>query len=149
MLFVGLTGRTEWRWSKLHDRTWVDQTAGGELLVLAVDDRRRNSGVWVDSVFAAELRGVVDVAIAHHNGDRDGLVARLEAAAEEFQPMTDSAHSAAGSSAEGAAARLDLRSLNGADSLVGRHALDRACCPPQPAANFRPVMALVGTMADS
>lgn len=77
-IFVGLTGRVEWHWERLHDSSWVDGSEGRRMLVLAVADRRRNSGVLVDGTDAEELRRTVDLAIAESRGQRSTLIARLE-----------------------------------------------------------------------
>lgn len=77
-IFVAVTGRVEWDWGRLHEASWVEGSEGRRMLVLAVADRRRNSGVLVEKADAEALRRAADLAIADFRGQRSALVARLE-----------------------------------------------------------------------
>lgn len=79
-VFVGTTGKIEWRWSKLHDVSWVGGIDRGQILLMGVENRQRNSGVWMERSVSAQLHPLLDVALAEHRGGRASLIAQLEAA---------------------------------------------------------------------
>jgi hypothetical protein len=84
-VFVGATGRIEWRWSKLHAANWMGTVEQGELLVIAVEDRQRNSGVWIEGALANRLKAMLDIALAELHGDRPAHVARVEQELDEHE----------------------------------------------------------------
>ena len=59
--------------------TIADDIAGGEGLVLAVDNRKRNFGIWVDRELAARVRPTLEIAVEEHRGSRGALINRLRA----------------------------------------------------------------------
>lgn len=64
-VFATITGRTEWSWKRLHGVTWPGPGPdGGELVVFAVEDRRRNSGVQLGPDDAASAKRLIDLALA-------------------------------------------------------------------------------------
>lgn len=74
------SGRTEWLWSELNDRSWLMNGAGaGSILMLGVTRRQRSTGAWFDRRTAAEIAPYIELALAEARGERDAHVAQLEA----------------------------------------------------------------------
>ncbi|WP_409046868.1 M48 family metallopeptidase [Microbacterium sp. HA-8] len=77
-VFTGPTGKVEWLWAKTYDTTWIAGANGGRILLIAVQNRQRHSGVWVHRRDAARLEAFLDLALAEQSGSRARLVASLE-----------------------------------------------------------------------
>lgn len=87
-VFTDLAGKVEWQWSKLYDQT-VMQADDGATIVMAVQNRQRASGIWVDAQAAKHLLPIFEVALSDYRGTRSTLVSDRQnacAAHEQARP---------------------------------------------------------------
>jgi hypothetical protein len=87
VVFQGAGKTREWLFTKLIG---VDHDPGKGLSMLHVSNRQRASGLAYGSDIADDFRFRMDLALAHHSGDLEGLLADLKnevARLEEDRPI--------------------------------------------------------------